>query len=160
MVLLKSLCLRKRLDQIIRKLVRQTLGAYSIYPYTAGWRRSRLMQTCRPGHLFPNSSNLSNQPNPLPFKFPCLCMQCTPINTHSGMPTYYGGPLRHSGSATVVTRQFRVTARYCFLSLVRPLLVLDGDGGSYPCSWPIVHGQKTKTIIVSLSSYSRGRVFV
>ena len=87
-------------------------------------------------------------------------MQCTPINTHSGMPTYYGGPLRHSGSATVVTRQFRVTARYCFLSLVRPLLVLDGDGGSYPCSWPIAHGQKTKTIIVSLSSHSRGRVFV
>jgi hypothetical protein len=113
-----------------------------------GWRRSRLTQTCRPGHLYPASSNLSNQPNPLPPKFPYLCMQCTPINTHSGMPTYYGGPLRlgHGGSATIVTRRFRLLARYCFLSQVRPL-VLDGDSrsDSHPCSWPNAHEQITIT---------------
>ena len=54
-------------------------------------------------------------------------MHYTPINTHSGIPTYYGGPLRRGGSATVVTGRFRPPARYCFLSLVRSL-VRDSDG--------------------------------
>ena len=77
---------------------------------------------CHPGHLFPNSSNLSNQANPPPPKFPYLCTRYTPINTHSGMRMFYGGPLRHGGSATEGTRRSRLPARYCFLSLVRSLV--------------------------------------
>ena len=127
-----------------RRLFHPSVSAVCHKRTLAGWtrRRLRLMQTCRPGHLYPDSSNLSNQPSPLPPKFPYLCTQYTPISTHSGMPTYYGGPLRHGGSATVVTRRFRLPARYCFLSLVRPLLVLDGGGGSHPCSWPNAHERK------------------
>jgi hypothetical protein len=120
------------------------------------WRRSRLTQTCRP-HLFPNSSSPSNQPNALPPKFPYPCMHYTPINTHSGMPTYYGGPLRHGGSATVETRRFRLPARYCFLSLVRSLLseMVAIAEVTHTGSWPNAHEQKQKTKLLPPSSDSR-----
>ena len=87
-------------------------------------------------HLFPDSLNLSNQPNPLLPKFPYLCMQYTPISAHSGMPTYYGGPLKHSGSATVITRRFRLPVPYCFLYLVRVPVRDRSRSDSHPCPWP------------------------
>jgi len=97
--------------------------------YKQLWGQLGLKQTRTVGHLFPDSSNPFNQSSPLPPKFPYLCMQYTPIKTHSGMPTCYGGPLRHGGgSATAVTKRFRLPARYCFLSLVRSLF-RNGDGG-------------------------------
>jgi hypothetical protein len=117
----------------------QTLGAYSYrsgLSYTTGWRQSGLAQTRTVEHLFPDSLNLSNQPNPLLPKFPYLCMQYTPISAHSGMPTYYGGPLKHSGSATVVTRRFRLPVPYCFLYLVRALVRGRSRSDSHPCPWP------------------------
>ncbi|KAI0264045.1 hypothetical protein BGY98DRAFT_651016 [Russula aff. rugulosa BPL654] len=107
----------------------QTLGAYSHrigLSYTTGWRQSGLAQTRTVEHLFPDSLNLSNQPNPLPPTFPYLCMQYTLISAHSRMPTYYGGPLKHGGLATVVTRRFRLPVPYCFLYLVCAL-VRDGS---------------------------------
>ena len=88
----------------------------------ARWGQSGLVQTqCPPGHFSPDSSNLV-WPNALPLMLPCPCMQHTPISTHSGMPRYYGGPLRLGrGPVTVPAKWFLV--RYCFSSLVRPLVV-------------------------------------
>jgi hypothetical protein len=133
------------------KLLRQVKHSYSAPIQTVHvpavcqrWRRSRLTQTCRP-HLFPNSSSPSNQPNALPPKFPYPCMHYTPINTHSGMPTYYGGPLRHGGSATVETRRFRLPARYCFLSLVRFSLVRDGGDSRSDSHLFLAERARTKT---------------
>jgi hypothetical protein len=138
-VRLKSLkFIRKLLGEGKHSALIQTDHVPAVCHKRTGWRRSRLTRTRthrRLGHLFPDSSNLSNQPNALPPRFPYLCMQYTPIKTHSGMPTYYGGPLRHGRSATVVTRQFRLPARYCFLSPVRSLVRDSSRSDSHPCSW-------------------------
>lgn len=136
-VRLKSLkIIRKLLGEGKHSALIQTVCVPAVCHKRTGWRRSRLTPT-----LFPHSSNLSNQPNALPPKFPYLCMQYTPINTHSGMPTYYGGPpSRHGRSATVVTRP----ARYCFLSPVRSLARDSNRSDSHPCPWPNADEQKQK----------------
>lgn len=111
---------RRDQNEVPRAVIQTVQVPAVCHKLQTGWRRLVLRQArTAAAHRFPDSSNLSNQPNPLPRKTLYLCMQYTPISAHSGMPTYYGGLLGDRRSAAVVTRRFRLLARYCFLFLVR-----------------------------------------